>query len=160
MTKTEVQPFKGHIIVMKAINKTATVIFFQLLNKMEGKEYLKIEKEGFMPLTIERIGIGIETAGGKGSLYALLHHYVQEGDLMKDPQVDFLVVDRRTEITNDIESVKIFPCSFEQSNLGIYEDSIIFRDNAIHECMEAMQRDHADFAEIWLQNIKEYGFLD
>ncbi len=144
---------------MKAINKVATGVFCQLLEKMAGKEYLKIEKEGFMPLTIERIGIGIETIWGKGSLYALLHHYVQEGDFVKDPEVDFLVVDGRKETANDIERVKIFPCSFEQSNLGIYEDSIVFRDHAIHEYNKAMQQDHAEFAEIWLENIREQGFL-
>jgi len=57
---------------MKTLNKNFTAIFCSLINKLNGKQYLKIENEPFMPLTIERIGDLYE---GEAGLYSLCHYY-------------------------------------------------------------------------------------
>jgi len=143
---------------MKTLNSDSTKIFCLLIDKMHGKQHLKIENEPFMPLTIENIGVAY---GGEATLYSLCHYYVQLGDLMADPEVCFVVVDHRGGQTEVYEDVQVTPYSFKQSNMGIDEESLTFNENGvIIKCDDVMQHDHTEFAEQWLTNIWQQGFLN
>jgi hypothetical protein len=110
-----------------------------------------------MPLTIEKIG---EVYNGEAKLYSLCHYYVQFGDLMQDPEVCFIVVDVRGDETEAFEKVQITPYSFRQANMGIDDESITFNENGIvKNCDDDMQHEHTEFAEQWLTNIWQQGFL-
>jgi hypothetical protein len=128
------------------------------MEKMNGKQYLKINNESFMPLSIEIIGKGIITPFGMGSLYSLCHYYEQMGDLMKDPEMCFIVVDNRQEQATAYEMVKIIPYLFQQDNAGLFEESVMFSDNKTTKYSPRMNADHAAFANLWLGNIKNQGF--
>lgn len=141
---------------MKPINKFSTKIFCELLDKMRGKDYLKIVNEPFMPLSMERIG-GIYWQDGK--LLALAHYYDQHGDLMADPEMCFIVVDQREKDKTDMEKVMIVPYLYKQDNMGIYEESLLFKNDVVAHCDANMQLQHVLFANQWLQNIVEQGFL-
>lgn len=142
---------------MKTLNVNSTKIFCLLLAKMNGKQHLKIENEPFMPLTIEHIG---DAYNGEAKLYSLCHYYVQLGDLMQDPEVCFIVVDGRGDDTETYEKVQITPYSFRQANMGIDDESIIFNENGVvKNSDDDMQHEHAEFAEQWLANIWQQGFL-
>lgn len=143
---------------MKTLDKDSTKIFCLLLDKMKGNQHLKIENEPFMPLTIEHIG---DAYGGEAKLYSLCHYYVQFGDLMADPEVCFIVVDHRDDQTEAYEEVQVTPYSFKQANMGIDDESISFNENdVIKKCNDDMQHEHAEFAELWLKNIGQQGFLN
>lgn len=143
---------------MKTLNIDSTKIFCLLLDKLNSNQHLKIENEPFMPLTIEHIG---DAYNGEAKLYSLCHYYVQLGDLMQDPEVCFIVVDGRGYETEAFEKVQITPYSFRQANMGIDDESIAFNENGIvKNCDDDMQHEHAEFAEIWLTNIAQQGFLN
>ncbi|HVM86688.1 MAG TPA: hypothetical protein VMT76_00775 [Puia sp.] len=143
---------------MKKINEQATKIFCRLIDKMNNEEYLKLSAEGYMPLVIERIAENIMTDFGAAKLYSLAHYYEQNGDLMSDPQMCFLVIDQRTQ-TKDIEHIFIYPQMYQLDGLGIYEESILIKDNRVIGCKKAWQDGHCGFANLWLNNIRQQGFL-
>lgn len=126
---------------------------------MNGKQHLKIVNEPFIPLTIERIGEGIITPFGSGVQYSLCHYYEQNGDLMQDPEMCFVVTATVNTVNEALGDVKIIPYLFQQANLAIYQESIIIEDNRLAKVIRRMQADHTRFANQWLANIKGQGFL-
>lgn len=144
---------------MKTLNQNSTDIFCRLIEMMNGNEHLKITNEPFMPLTIEKIGEDIITPMGVGCAYSLCHYYEQHGDLVQDPEMCFLIWFDRTDQTEELTKVTIAPFMFQQGNLGIYQESIEFTNQIMGEVHTNMQTDHAEFADMWLGNIKLQGFL-
>lgn len=144
---------------MKTLNKTASQILSRLIDAMNGKSHLKIENEPFMPLTIERIGEAINTLYGPGLPYSLCHYYEQNGDLIQDPEMCFVVVDSRHTTDTNLSAVAIIPYMFQQANLGIYGESAATEGNRLVLTDHKMQSDHRDFANGWLINIEAQGFI-
>ena len=144
---------------MKKLNLGATRIFNSLLKALNGKEHKKLTSDGFMPLTVEKLDDALLTPWGVGTSYSLCHYYEQNGDLMRDPEMVFIVADNRKE-ERDFENLHIYPKMYQQDNLGIYEESITIEFGEIKSYIRAWQAAHASFAQQWLNNIKEQGFLD
>ena len=145
---------------MKTLNQNSTAIFCRLIELMNGNEHLKITNDPFMPLTIEKIGEDIITPMGVGCAYSLCHYYEQNGDLMQDPEMCFLILDNRADDVKELSKVTIAPFMFQQANLAIYQESIEFSNQIMGDVHTDMQADHAEFADMWLGNIKLQGFLN
>ena len=141
---------------MKPLNQFSTKIFCELLDRMQGKQHLKIINEPFMPLTIERIG---HIYWENGVLVSLCHYYQQNGDLVQDPEMCFIVVDQREKDKTAYDKVMIVPYLYQQANLGIYEESMLFNNNVVVHCDTKLQLQHVVFANQWLQNIVQQGFI-
>jgi len=97
---------------------------------------------GIMAAHVEHIGY-FEGARGY-PLFSVAHYYKQNGDMMRDPDMVFMKHDNGG----------FYPTSFEQSNMGLYQESLYYKDG----CMmlaPRMQRDHKDFANQWMINIKQ-----
>ena len=78
-------------------------------------------------------------------MFSVAHYYKQCGDLMRDPEMTFL---RSAD-------GRYYPLSFQQDNLGIYQESVLFgADGNPAQVIPRLQRDHARFAGQWLDNIK------
>ncbi|TDQ73834.1 DUF6908 domain-containing protein [Sphingobacterium yanglingense] len=153
---------------MKKLNKKANEVFAELLDMMQGKQYMNIrfdypnDKDSnspFMPLTIEKLAEGIETAFGVGKIYSLCHFYIQNGDLMQDPEMCFIVIDDRTEKVKDLNLLAIFPILYVQANLGIYHESVIVVDGKATKYRKVIQSEQASFANTWLMGIKRNGYV-
>lgn len=144
---------------METLNKFSTKIFCELLEKMQGKQHLKIINEPFMPLTIEKIGEGIITPWGDGEQYSLCHYYEQNGDLIQDSEMCFIIADHEDYILYAWEKAKIVPYMYTQANLGIYEESVSLKNNQMLTYNRTLQLHHVIFANQWLQNIVQQGFL-
>lgn len=143
---------------MKTLNKNSNRIFCQLLEKMNGKEYLKMENEGFLPLSIERLFGILVTPLGEAEHYSLMHTYTQNGDLMKDPEMCFLVYNA-IDGKADPEQIQLIPYMYQQDNLGIYQEGIVIYDSTTVEFFLSIIADHAEFSDLWLTNIEAQGFL-
>jgi hypothetical protein len=143
---------------MKKINQQATKVFSQILEKLGTRSHIKLESSGFMPLTVELLNRYITTAVGEGTLYSLCHYYELNGDLMRDPEMCFLVVDCRKEPT-DYKNLHICPQMFQQDNRGMYEESMEIENNTVKAFWPGYQHQHCIFANFWLQNIQQQGFL-
>lgn len=154
------QPNKERIKKMKSLNKNATIVFGKLMDSLKGDQHRKIHNEPFMPLTIERGGKDITTPWGLANLYSLCHYYEQNGDLMADPEMCFVVVDEREdEFLTDWDKLNIVPYLFKQDSLGIYEESIFIENKALTKYHSIKQKGHTEFADTWLLNIQQQGFL-
>jgi hypothetical protein len=142
---------------METLNQNSNRIFCALIDKMQGKQHLKIVNEPYMPLIIERIG---EAYGGEAHLYSLCHYYLQNGDLMQDPEMCFIEADHRENDAQLLDKVKIAPYLYQQANLGIYQESITVKNNEFTAISHDLQSEHTQFANQWLINIERQGFLN
>ena len=128
---------------MKYLNKKATEIMRKLCDDVTDHKI--ISKPDYMPVNIEVIG-STDKINGISRIIAVAHTYIQNDDIMRDPEMVFIEV-----ITEDDEYFYI-PISYEQSNLGIYEISVKLDDGI--KINPSLQNKHKNFANQWMQNIK------
>lgn len=106
--------------------------------------YIKIKNEPYMPLVIEWVGKGpYET-----ELVSVAHYYTQNGDLMRDPEIVF-IVSKLGYWT---------PMSFQQDNLGLYQEAVTIREGSFFMNSKLI-RDLKQFAKMWDRNLSEQGYF-
>ena len=127
---------------MRALNKQAARVMDQLLQELGEGDHVKIDRggAGIMAVVVEKL----ETSS-LGVHYSVAHYYVQEGDLMRDPEMIFI---RRVDGS-------YYPSYYLQDNMGIEQNSIFFDEAGRVMVKPKMQADHATFANTWMMNIKE-----
>lgn len=81
------------------------------------------------------------------NLFSIAHTYEQNGDLMYDPMICFIV---------DYENEKVIPVSFENSGMGVYETY----DPSAEPTPDSVkkQADVLEFTDEWLNNIEQQGY--
>lgn len=101
--------------------------------------YLKLEQDNFMPLVLEK---------HEPHVFSLSHYYVQNGDLMSDPDVTFIIF-------NNSNNHLIYPLTYTQHNLGIYQEVAWL--NQERNCISLFKPyallDLVEFCNIWMDNI-------
>jgi hypothetical protein len=97
-----------------------------------------------MPVSVEAVG----TTPQGALIVSVAHYYEQNGDLMADPEVTFVVT--RAEY--------VFPISFRQDNLGIDQKYVRWEGAKVYWNL-AKQNDLAAFCNQWMENIQyqQYG---
>jgi len=125
---------------MKALNQKSTKIFNDIVSDLNtSKTHKKIDNsKSFIPLSVEKL-----STYDVGTMYSFAHYFNQNGDMCQDPEMCFI----KTKLG------KVYPCMFQQAIPPIYQESIFF-DNG-WKCKTKMQKDHTQFANMWLINIKE-----
>ena len=96
-----------------------------------------------MDLVIERIGSGPRNL----AMVSVAHYYVQNGDLMRDPEMTF-----------EIDGANFWPVSFQQDSLGLYQEACFQRDDRTL-VRPRLLKDLQKFARSWNTNLREQGFL-
>lgn len=140
----------------KQLSIEAKKIFTKILNQLGTEDYLKINVNGpdpvFMPVTVEKLG-EYTNALGTGFELSLAHYYEQHGDLMRDPETVFFVVDNRTAEQPGTEWIGVWPVEFTQDNMGLYYRCIKQQDGkTVFNARQ--QSDLTTFCNQWLKNIK------
>jgi hypothetical protein len=107
--------------------------------------HIKIPNDPYMPLTIEYLGKGPYN----GDLLAISHTYVQNGDLMRDPEIVFLVTD-----------LGWTPISFRNDSVGVYQESLIIEYGEIRYVRHKLVRELRSFARLWDRNIRSQGYFE
>ena len=92
--------------------------------------YLKLKLKGSMNLSVEWI---------EENKISIMHTYIQNGDLMRDPDIEIMV---------DSESKMLFPKTYRQDSLGIFQD-IELTNNKLKLSTEL-----SEFLNTWLKNIE------
>ena len=127
---------------MKALNKKAEVIFHRLTEGMvKLGDHRKIDNTNgtFMAACVEVIG-----QAGLGPLVSVAHYYEQNGDLMRDPDVVFLIgADQH-----------VYPISYRHDGLGIDQEAAVVEDGQWN-VKPKMQADITRFANQWMLNIQD-----
>jgi len=127
---------------LKALNKKAETIFYKLIEKINEDGYVKIDNTNgaFMPVSVEKIN---ESHYGK--IYSIAHYYEQNGDLMKDPEMTFLV---------NNEDKKVYPISYQTDGIfGGYEQGATFENDLLVGIRKQFNNAHKNFANQWMINI-------
>jgi hypothetical protein len=130
---------------MKNINKTSLKFLNKLISLIpEGETSTKIaNSDSFMPLHVEMIG---EAHGGK--LYSVAHYGLQNGDMMRDPDMVFLVWEDGAR-----------PLSYRNDYVGVYRETTAYHeDGSIRGYYLRELRDEIAFAHQWFRNIREQQF--
>lgn len=139
---------------MKSINQQATIIFTSLIERLGNEQYIKLTSKGFMPLHFEFIG-EVVTNLGVCNAFSLMHSFVQNGDLMRDPEMCFLY------FTDDQDNLfkGIFPYTYQLDAIGVYQEAAHFHQFGYMDVDPGLQEKLSEFANLWLNNIKDQGFI-
>jgi len=134
---------------MKALNATATKIFANLVKDLkEPGEDKKFDSGGpaLMPVCVDFLqdfGNGLET-------YAVAHRFEMNGDLVPDPDVEFLV--RRSK---DRTVLAVWPLAIDMAPPFAYRRHVeLGADGKPERLNQAGQYDLASFCSRWMRNIK------
>ena len=100
--------------------------------------YLRFESSGFEPLSVEKVG---------DNLVSVMHTYVQNGDVMRDPEIVLLVDNKNKTVTT---------ASYEMSAVSLYEEYIDF--DSLEIINEQGQKDANSFFRDWMKNVSQQGY--
>jgi hypothetical protein len=104
--------------------------------------YLKLEQKDYMPLVLERL---------EPHVISLSHYYQQNGDLMADPDITFLV---RPPV--DHQKLLLFPLTYRLDGLGLNQELAFLNDqrDQIHSFKSRSMADVASFCNQWAINLQ------
>ena len=128
---------------MKAINQQAKKVMDTLTGYLEGTDgHSKIDNtEGtFMSVHIECLN-----KCSLGQIYSVAHYYEQNGDMMRDPDMEFVK-------GGDGE---YYPISFWQDAPPVRDEPLTWKDGEMIAYHAKRQAALVSFANIWMRNIKE-----
>jgi hypothetical protein len=126
---------------VKALNEKAEAIFRKLTDGLRevGDHQQWNNDSSFMAACVEIIG-----RTGLGPLVSIAHYYVQNGDMMRDPDVVFVIgADQH-----------VYPISYRQDGLGTYLESAVV-ENGQWKVRTKMQADLCSFCNQWMRNIND-----
>jgi hypothetical protein len=131
--------------MMRHLNEKAEAIFRRLtdgLRKVGDHRKWDNANGSFMAACVEIIG-----RTGLGPLVSIAHYYEQNGDMMRDPDVVFLIgADRH-----------VYPISYRQDGLGINQEAAVVEDGR-WKVRPKLQADICRFCDQWMRNIQEQQF--
>jgi hypothetical protein len=86
-------------------------------------------------------------------LVAVSHTYILMGDMMRDPEITYLIVPGPNQTKLWI------PAQYRQDNLGIRQELAKNEKGKIYYNQDAIE-DLLTFTESWVENIRGYQFMD
>jgi hypothetical protein len=133
---------------IQPLSKSAVAVFHAITDgiKQVG-DHRKINNNGegssIMAVCVEAVG----TTPQGALIVSIAHYYEQNGDLMADPEITFVV--GRDDY--------VFPVSYKQDGLGIDREYVRWEDGKVFWNLKA-QNDLAGFCTTWMRNIKDQQF--
>jgi hypothetical protein len=116
---------------------------------LAGARAVRITVPGYMPLSVEEIGVSQD--GHR--LVSLCQYGEQHGDLMRDCDLVFMVTDLP-------EGVVAEPVSFRNDYLGIVQDVYRYDEAGRRtHVVVSLKQDLKEFAQAWLATLREQGFF-
>ena len=122
----------------------------KLLNELlADARAVRITVPGYMPLSVEEIG----TSGDGHRLVSLCQYGEQNGDLMRDSDLVFMV-------TYLPDGAAAEPVSFRNDYLGIVQDVYRYDETGRRtHVVPPLKQELKEFAESWFANLKDQGFF-
>ena len=135
---------------MKSLNSKATMIIQKLYEAMSNPQYMQDEDGDYakiqnspalMPVIVEKVG----SLAGYGEIISIAHYGEQNGDLMADPEMTFIIVDG-----------EYFPISFRNDYVGLYQEVFSYNEEGEPAAIDIkLQSDLTSFANTWITSIQE-----
>ncbi len=122
----------------------------KLLNELlAGARAVRITVPGYMPLSVEEIG----TSGDGHRLVSLCQYGEQNGDLMRDPDLVFMVTDLP-------DGTAAEPVSYRNDYLGIVQEVYRYDEAGRRtHVVPALKQDLQEFALAWFATLLDQGFF-
>ena len=130
---------------IKPLSPKAYQIFKTLADMARADEEhaYKLNRSEFMPVYIEVI---YEVSASEEHV-SVAHYGEENGDLMRDPEIIFF---------HERKEGKAYAMNYRNDYGGAWEVSIKEGEDGRPRLVnQARQRQHAEFAELWLKNIKK-----
>ncbi len=116
--------------------------------KADGAWKIKTDSKSIMPLNIDYIGKG---PNGHDAI-AVAHNYLQNGDVMADP-------DMQMEIADFLRGPELYPYTFQQDP-GIYQEIYTLDETGkVKGVRVKLQKELRSFVRTWGANLRKQGFL-
>lgn len=129
--------------------KTYETFARELDRLLNGEQAVRINVPGYMPLAIEAIG---RSADG-GALVSLSHTSVQNGDLMRDPEIVFEIHD-----AHGVRAAE--PLSFRNDFTGTHQEVYRYSEQGRPtHVVPSLKKELRSFARMWFRNLREQGFF-
>jgi len=130
---------------MKCLNKQSRVVMDKLIEGLtEENSHKKIDntQKAFMPVVVELL-----RDCELGKIYSVTHYYEQNGDAMRDPDMEFIKA----------KDENYYPIYFRQDGVpGLEQEVLIYNDQGrIAQYRPKLMNDLAKFGNMWMRNIKE-----
>jgi hypothetical protein len=129
------------------LNKKATSIFLEIIEKCEATEdqYIKLNNNSsFMPLSVEKL-----YSSKDGKVFSFSHYYEQNGDLVPDPDITFLMYENKANL---MIPFLIIPLTFQ--DYRSYQEVCILEGDKWQVKNKKNLSDLVSFSNMWMQNIK------
>ncbi|WP_413936551.1 DUF6908 domain-containing protein [Nitrospira sp. BLG_1] len=122
----------------------------KLLNEfLAGARAVRITVPGYMPLSVEEIG----TSRDGHRLVSLCQYGEQNGDLMRDCDLVFLVTDLS-------DGAAAEPVSFRNDYLGLSQEVYRYDETGRRtHVVSSLKQDLKEFARAWFATLREQGFF-
>ena len=116
---------------------------------LAGARAVRISVPGYMPLSIEEIG----TSREGHRLVSLCQYGEQNGDLMRDCDLVFMVTDLP-------DGVAAEPVSFRNDYLGLSQEVYRYDETGRRtHVVSSLKQDLKEFARAWFVTLREQGFF-
>ncbi len=135
---------------MKSLNSKATQIIQKLYGSMSDPKYRQDEDGNYakiannpnlMPVVVEKVG----HLTGYGEIISIAHYGEQNGDLMADPEMTFVIVDG-----------EYFPITFRNDYVALYQEVFDYNEDGSPEAIDIkLQSELTSFANTWMNSIQE-----
>lgn len=121
------------------------------LRRLLGAHHaVRITSREYMPLSVEAIGRDAESR----FLLSIMHWGIQEGDLMRDPEMVFAFS------VHDGEPIAE-PIEFRNDYLGIHQEVYVYDEHGQRtQVRPRLKRELEGFSQLWLTNLHEQGFFE
>lgn len=121
--------------------------------KEKGHIKIKLEYAGVMPLSIDYLGTGPHGY----PMIAVAHNYIQNGDVMADPDMQLEIVPS----PEHPEVMDLEPLTYQQDGLGLYQSVYNLDENGKAKSFYPKLRlELLSFLKTWSRNLREQGFLE
>ncbi len=116
---------------------------------LAGARAVRITVRGYLPLSIEEIG----TSGDGHRLVSLCQYGEQNGDLMRDCDLVFMVTDLS-------DGAAAEPVSFRNDYLGLSQEVYRYDETGRRtHVVSSLKQDLKEFARAWFVTLREQGFF-
>lgn len=113
------------------------------------RPHIAIENAPWMRLVVETLP---ESGPSGEPVISVAHYGVQNGDLMRDPEMLF-------EVVREGEGAKVWPFYFRNDYVGVEQWSRRQDSSGNMICQPALTRELEEFAELWDANLAAQGYL-
>jgi len=126
-------------------NYNRLIKIFPDLENMEAGGYRKVENGSYMPLSMD-----VLADNEYGRVISIAHNYVQNGDVMADPDMQLLISFKKQTAQ---------AMTFQNDGMGVYQECLFFEDGKLLVRMKLLKELNR-FLDTWTKNLVDQGFVE